>query len=103
MELDENYKVIMNANISGQLSECFTGEKHPNIAEADFINQVKDLYQYWSDSEIDTDAEKLNGLFCSIMGLLDEMYITPKYISNYCGNIAGYLHESLGFYKGEQL
>jgi len=110
--LDEGYQVIKtigvfsgeDVNIAGGLSQCFTGDRHPSSEEADYINNIKDLFQYWCESNIDTDAEKIKGLYFSIMGTLDGHNITVKPADDpECGNIAGNLQVSLGLYKGERI
>ncbi len=111
--LDEGYQVIKpsgvfireNVNIAGGLSQCFNGNRHPSSEEeADYINNIKDLFQYWCESKIDTDAEKIKGLYFSIMGTLDECNMTVKPADDpECGNIAGNLQVSLGLYKGERI
>lgn len=102
--LDENYLVIHGEVISGGLAKCFSGESEPcSENQADFINDIKDLTQYWCDSKIDNDAEKLSGLLFSIVGILDHNMIVEPVADPECGNIAGYLHENLGFYKSERI
>jgi len=102
--LDENYIVIREETISGGLMKCFSGESEPRCeGEADFINDIKGLTQYWCDSKIDNDAEKLSGLLFSIVGVLDHNMIVEPVNDPECGNIAGYLHERLGFYKSERI